>query len=89
MAKKYAKHASYPVLAFAYRIHRFKRKYTLADRPHTSLWLPKTYVIFLAGMYGSQVWGTVFLQADREFSSSLSTLHLHFLKHVRCEAVYH
>ena len=31
-------------------------------------------------MYGSQVWGTGFLQAGREFSSPLSTLHLHFLK---------
>jgi len=51
----------------------------LADRPHTSLWLAKTYVI-PAGMYGSQVWGTGFLQAGREFSSPLSMLHLHFLK---------
>ena len=33
-----------------------------------------------AGMYGSQVWGTGFLQAGREFSSPLSTLNLHFLK---------
>ena len=33
-----------------------------------------------AGMYGSQVWGTGLLQAGREFSSPLSTLHLHFLK---------
>ena len=31
-------------------------------------------------MYGSQVWGTGFLQAGREFSSPLSTLHFHFLK---------
>jgi hypothetical protein len=31
-------------------------------------------------MYGSQVWGIGFLQAGREFSSPLSTLHLHFLK---------
>jgi len=28
----------------------------------------------------SQVWGTAFLQAGREFSSPLSTLHLYFLK---------
>ena len=56
------------------------REHALADKPHTSLWLAsKTYVI-PAGMYGSQIWGTVFLQAGREFSSSLSTLHLHFLK---------
>ena len=31
-------------------------------------------------MYDSQVWGAVFLQAGRKFSSSLSTLHLSFLK---------
>jgi hypothetical protein len=32
-------------------------------------------------MYGtSHVWGTVFLQAGKEFTSSLSTLHLHLLK---------
>jgi len=55
------------------------REHALADRPHTSLWLAKMYVI-PAGIYGSQVWGTVFLLAGREFSSSLSTLHLHFLK---------
>ena len=53
--------------------------HALEDRPHTSLCLAKTYVI-PAGMYGSQVWGTGFLQAGREFSSPLSTLHLHFLK---------
>ena len=55
------------------------REHALADRPHTSLWLAKTYVI-PAGMYGSQLWGTGCLQAGREFSSSLSTLHLHILK---------
>ena len=55
------------------------REHALADRPHTSLWLAKTYVI-PAGMYGSQVWGTVFLQAGREFCSLLSMLHLHFWK---------
>jgi len=32
---------------------------------HTSFWLVKTYVI-PAGMYGSQAWGTGFLQAGRE-----------------------
>ena len=78
MAKS-AEHAARPFLASAYRKRRFVRGHALADRPHTSLWLAKTYVI-PAGMYGSQVWGTVFLQAGREFSSLLSTLHLHFLK---------
>ena len=58
MAKS-AEHASHPFLASAYRIRRFLREHALADRPHTSLWLVKTYVI-PAGMYGSQVWGTVF-----------------------------
>ena len=79
MAKS-AEHATCPSLASAYRIRRFVREHASADRPHTSLWLAKTYVI-PAGMYGiSQVWGTGVLQAGREFSSSLSTLHLHLLK---------
>ena len=79
MAKS-AEHTSRPFLASAYSIRRFVLEHALADRPHTSLWLAKTYVIPV-GMYGSQVWGTVFCrQAGREFSSSMSTLHLHFLK---------
>ena len=77
---KSAEHASCPFLASAYRIRRFVRgEHAMADRPHTSLWLAKTKVI-PAGMYGSQVWATGFFQAGREFSSSLSTLHLHYLK---------
>jgi len=89
MAKS-AEHAARPFFASAYRIRRFVREHALADRPHTSLWLAKTYVI-PAGMYGSQVWGTGSLQADREFSSPLSTLHLHSLKGTLgvSEAVYH
>jgi hypothetical protein len=75
MAKS-AEHAARPFLASAYRIRRFVRKHALVNRPHTFLWLAKTYVI----PAGSQVWGTVFLQAGRKFSSPLSTLHLHFLK---------
>ena len=57
MAKS-AEHAARPFLASAYRIRRFVREHALADRPHTSLWLAKTYAI-PAGMYVSQVWGTV------------------------------
>ena len=76
---KSAEHAACPFLASANRMRKFVREHALADRPHTSLWLAKTYVI-PAGMYGSQLWGTGFLQAGREFSSLLSTLHLHFLK---------
>ena len=40
MAKS-AEHASRPFLASAYRIRRFVREHTLADRQHTSLWLAK------------------------------------------------
>jgi len=42
MAKS-AEHAARPFLASAYRIRRFVREHALADRPHTSLWLAKTY----------------------------------------------
>ena len=80
MAKS-AEHAARPFLASAYRIRRFVRDHALADRPHTSLWLAKTYVI-PAGMYGSQVWGTGFLPAVyASFAFSEG--------HVRSEAVYH
>ena len=41
------------------------REHALADRPCTSLWLAKTYVI-PAGMYGSQVWGTGWFLAGRQ-----------------------
>ena len=68
MAKS-AEHAARPFLASAYKTRRFVREHALADRPHTSL-LAKTYVI-PAGMYGSQVWGTGFLQAGRAAGSSL------------------
>jgi len=78
MAKS-AENASRAMLTSAYRIRRFVREHTLADRPHASLWLAKTYVI-PAGMYASQVWGTGFMQAGKEFSSALQTLHLNFLK---------
>ena len=69
MAKS-AEHASRPFLASAYRIRRFVCEHALADRPHTSLWLAEMYVI-PAGKYGSQVWGTVFLQAGRETTATL------------------
>ena len=85
MAKS-AEHASRPFLASAYRVRRFVREHALADRPHTSLWLAETYVI-PAGMYVSQVWGTVFLQAGREFFVYASFAFSE--GHARCEAVYH
>ena len=49
MAKS-AGHASRPFLASAYIIRIFVREHALADRPHTSLWLAKTYVFLLACM---------------------------------------
>jgi hypothetical protein len=76
---KSVEHTTRPFLTSAYRVRKFIRDHALADRPHTSLWLAKTYVI-PAGMYGSQVWGTGFMQAGKEFSSLLLTLHMHFLK---------
>jgi len=74
-----AKHTTRPFLTSAYMVRKFIREHALAESPHTSLWLAKTYVI-PAGMYGSQVWGTGFMQAGKEFSSSLSALHMRFLK---------
>ena len=38
-----AEHVACPFLASAYRISIFVREHALADRPHTSLWLAKTY----------------------------------------------
>ena len=63
-------------------------EHNLAERPHTFLWLAETYVI-PAGIYGSQTLGAGYLQAGRQFSSSLIKLLLHFLKdtldvHTRC-----
>ena len=47
---KSAERASRPYLASDYRIRRFVCEHALADRPHTSMWLAKTYVILLACM---------------------------------------
>ena len=87
MAKS-AEHTARPFLASAYRIRRFAREHALADRPHTSLWLAKMYVI-PAGMYSSQVWGTGFLQAGREFLAHCLRFICISEGHVRFEAVYH
>jgi len=50
---KSAEHAPRPFLASAYRIRRFVREHALANRPHTSLWLLKTYVMEIWG--GTQI----------------------------------
>jgi hypothetical protein len=77
---KTAEHKTRPFLTSVYRVREFICEHALANRPHTSLWLAKTYVI-PTGMYGSnKVWGTGFMQAGKDFSSSLSTLHMRFLK---------
>ena len=44
------------------------RSHALNDRPHTYLWLAKTYAV-PAGMYASQVWGTPFMKQDAVFES--------------------
>eukprot|EP00983_Pelagomonas_calceolata_P055969 1144389-Pelagomonas_calceolata.AAC.1 len=55
-----------------------------ASRPHTSLWLTKTY-IFPASMYGSQIWGTSYMKAGAEMDNLLQTGHLCFSKRVCLE----
>ena len=42
----------------------------LKSRPHAMLWLSKVYGI-PAGMYASQVWGTVYLSEGSEFGIPL------------------
>jgi len=54
-----AARASQPSLAAAYRVCEFVRSHALTDRPHTYVWLAKTYAV-PAGMYASQVWGTAY-----------------------------
>eukprot|EP00983_Pelagomonas_calceolata_P075686 1153109-Pelagomonas_calceolata.AAC.15 len=76
MAKS-AENASRAMLTYASRIPRFVREYTLADRPHASLWLAKKYVV-PASMCASQVWGASFIQTGKMFL--MLTLHLNFLK---------
>ena len=51
----------------------------LSDRPHSMLWLFKTYALS-AGMYASQIWSTQFLKHDKGFSNPLQVAHMAFLK---------
>eukprot|EP00983_Pelagomonas_calceolata_P056850 1144810-Pelagomonas_calceolata.AAC.2 len=51
-----AGNASRAMLASAYRVCRFVCEHTLADRPHASLWLAKTYVV-PAGFLGHEARG--------------------------------
>ena len=50
------------------RISEFAKSHELKSRPHAMLWLSKVYGI-PAGMYASQVWGTVYLSEGSEFGS--------------------
>jgi hypothetical protein len=53
----------------------------LSDRPHSMLWLFKTYALS-AGMYASQIWSTQFLEHDNVFSNPLQVAHVVFLKRI-------
>jgi len=59
-------HAVRPYMAAQSRISEFAKSYDLKSRPHAMLWLSKVYGI-PAGMYASQVWGTVYRSEGSEF----------------------
>ena len=50
------------------------KSHDLKSRPHAMLWFSKVYGI-PAGMYASQVWGTVYLSEGSEFGSQLQKRH--------------
>ena len=62
-------HAVRPYMAAQSRISEFAKNHELKSRPHALLWLSKVYGI-PAGMYASQVWGTVYLSEGSEFRAS-------------------
>jgi len=68
-------HAVRPYMAAQSRISEFAKSHDLKSRPHAMLWLSKVYGI-PAGMYASQVWGTVYLSEGSEFGSQLQKRHL-------------
>ena len=61
---------SLPYMAAQSKISEFAKSHELKSRPHAMLWLSKVYGI-PAGMYASQVWGTVYLSEGSEFGSQL------------------
>ena len=63
------------------RISEFAKSHELKSRPHAMLWLSKVYGI-PAGMYASQVWGTVYLSEGSEFGSQLQKRHLCSLRRI-------
>ena len=74
-------HAVRPYMAAQSRISEFAKSYDLKSRPHAMLWLSKVYGI-PAGMYASQVWGTVYLSEGSEFGSHLQKRHLCSLRRI-------
>ena len=79
--RKAADLAVQPFMAATHRVREFLHTHSLTSRPHTALWLAKTYVI-PAGMYGSQVWGTQYLRSGQEFKSTVQKCHLGLLKSI-------
>jgi heme oxygenase len=63
------------------RISEFAKSHDLKRRHHAMLWLSKVYGI-PAGMYASQVWGTVYLSEGSEFGSQLQKRHLCSLRRI-------
>ena len=63
------------------RVRQFVCDHELADRPHTLLWLTKTYIV-PSSMYGSQIWSTGYMKEGAEMDCPLQTGHLGFLKRV-------
>eukprot|EP00983_Pelagomonas_calceolata_P009727 314857-Pelagomonas_calceolata.AAC.1 len=66
MAKS-SEHATGPFMASVFRVRQFVCENCLANRPHESLWLGKTYMV-PAGMFAGQVWGTEYIKAGKEFA---------------------
>jgi hypothetical protein len=79
--EKSSEHVAGAVMAASGRISQFVRDYELDSSLRAALWLGKTYLV-PAAMYGSQVWGTGFLQQDSVFKSDLQVRHLGFLKRI-------
>jgi len=74
-------HAVRPYMAAQSRISDFAKSHELKSRPYAMLWLSKVYGI-PAGMYASQVWGTVYLSEGSEFGSQLQKRHLCSLRRI-------
>eukprot|EP00983_Pelagomonas_calceolata_P120771 1160736-Pelagomonas_calceolata.AAC.16 len=62
-------------------VRQFASEHGLVGRPHTLLWLARTYAI-PASMYTSKIWGTVYMEEGAETDCPLQTGHLYFLKRV-------